>query len=158
MSITSDIRAYADSALEQGKHVVGQAVDQAQHQFTDLRAQAEKTVNLDAIKSAIEPYVAQAKQYGSTVSDRAEGLLETVRSDKRFAKVIDSAEAVSTVVIDTVNDRIIKPLTSRGTSTGKTSTRSTKPANTRPAAKKTAAKKTTAKKSAARKSTASSSS
>ena len=139
MSITSDIRSYADTALEQGK----QALDQAQTQLTDvtgqandfvgkltgvardnvseltaktteavndLRAQAEKAVNLKAIKSSIEPYVARAKGYSSTVTDRAEELYVSVKNDKRVAKLVTSAEAFTGVVVETVQVRVVKPV------------------------------------------------
>lgn len=199
MSITSDIRAYADTALEQGKHAVGQAQAQINdvtgqaNQFVgkltgtakdnvsgltgkatdavnDLRSQAEKAINLDAIKTAVEPYLAQAKQYRSSVTDRAEGIFESVRNDKRVAKVITTAESLTGVVVETVTERVVKPvasLTRRGSKPAarKPAARksaqkkaATKPAATRPAAKKAPAKKAAAKstvsKSTASKSTA----
>lgn len=86
MSITSDIRGYADTAIEQGRQVLGQAqsqlndvTGQANEFVTDLRAQAEKALNLDAIKTAVEPYLAQAKGYRHSVTDRAEALINTAR-------------------------------------------------------------------------------
>jgi hypothetical protein len=137
MSITSDIRSYADTALEQGKQVL----DQAQAQFTDatgqanefvgklraksnvaelsakanvavsdLRVQAEKAVNLDAIKAAIEPYLAQAKGYSTSVTDRAEELFTTVKSDKRVVKIVTKAEELTGTVVETVQDRVVKPV------------------------------------------------
>ena len=145
MSITSDIRSYADSAVNQGKQVL----DQAQAQFTDvtgtvtstanqfvgkltdqartnysefsrkataaandLRAQAEKALNLDALKSAVEPYLAQAKDYSASVTDRATSLYETVKSDKRVAPLFNTVESASDVVVDTVTVRVIKPVQS----------------------------------------------
>lgn len=137
MSITSDIRSYADTALEQGKQVL----DQAQAQFTDatgqanefvgklraksnvaelsakanvavsdLRVQAEKAVNLNAIKAAIEPYLAQAKGYSTSVTDRAEELFTTVKSDKRVVKIVTKAEELTGTVVETVQDRVVKPV------------------------------------------------
>jgi hypothetical protein len=197
MSITSDIRSYADTALEQGKSAVNQAVGQAQAQIsqaqaqlngitgtaktnvseltnraqgavTDLRTQAEKTLNIDAIKTAVEPYLAQARQYRATVTDRAEELFETVYGtvtrDKRVAKVVATAESFSGVVVETVTERVVKPvasLTGRGSkpATRKAPAKSaTKAASTRPAAKKSsatsAAKTAPAKKATAARSTA----
>ncbi len=189
MSITNDIRGYADTALEQGKQVVGQAqaqingitgtarsnvtqlTNRASGAVTDLRSQAEKTLNIDAIKTAVEPYLAQAKQYRASVTDRAEGLFETVKSDKRVAKVVATAESVTgtvvTTVVGTVNERVVKPVSSltgigakpvtKPAARKTTAKKATKPASTRPAAKKTtAAKKTVAAKktTAARKTTA----
>jgi hypothetical protein len=160
MSITSDIRNYADTAVEQGKQFVGQAVETAQHQFAgvtnratgtvnDLRAQAEKTLNIEALRTAVEPYLEQARQYRTTVTDRAEGLFGTVTSDPRVAKVVTTAETVTGLVIDTVQERIVKPvstLTGLGTAPKKTpaqapkTAKPTKAASTRPAAKSTAKK------------------
>ncbi len=141
MSITSDIRNYADSALEQGKH----ALDQAQAQLNDvtgdvttrvnkladtakdnvsgistkasavagdLRTQAEKVLPLDAIKSAVEPYLAHAREYATGVSDRATGVYRSLTSDKRVAKVVDSAEAVVGSVTEVVQERVVKPVIS----------------------------------------------
>lgn len=174
MSITDDIRNYADTALEQGKHVVNQAVGQAQANVaqlttraggavTDLRSQAEKTLNVDAIRTAVEPYLAQAKQYRASVTDRAEGLFETVKSDKRVARVVSTAESVTGVVVDTVTERVVKPVASltgrkpapapksparKATAKSAPAKKANKPAATRPAAKKTTAKKTAATKPA----------
>jgi uncharacterized protein YjbJ (UPF0337 family) len=194
MSITSDIRSYADTALVQGKQVVGQAQAQltdvtgqanqfvgkltgtakdnvsglagklsgtATDAVNDLRSQAEKAINLDAIKTAVEPYLAQAKQYRSSVTDRAEGLFDSVRKDKRVAKVIDTAESLTGVVVETLQERIVKPVTSLTGRSPKPAPRkrpakkapakaATKPAATRPATKKATATKAPAKKTAAK--------
>jgi uncharacterized protein YjbJ (UPF0337 family) len=190
MSITSDIRTYADTAFDQGKQVVGQAQAQlsdvtgkattvATGAVNELRAQAEKAVNLDAIRTAVEPYLAQAKQYRSSVTDRAEGLFDSVRGDKRVARVVATAESLTGVVVGTVTERVVKPVVtltgrapktvSKPTTTSRTSTprstakkttaKATKPATTRPAAKKAPAKKststTTARKAPAKKATSS---
>jgi len=184
MSITNDIRAYADSALEQGKQVF----DQAQAQLSDvteqangfvgkltetakgnaatittavsdLRTQAEKAFGFEAIMSALEPYLAQAKGYTQVVTDRANDLFVTVKSDKRVAKIVDSAESISGVVVEKVQDRVVKPvqsLTKRESSpVAKKATRkpAAKPATTRPTAKPAA--KATARKAPAKKATAS---
>jgi len=200
MSITSDIRNYADTALEQGNQFVGKLTGTARENVTgftggvtskataltgrattaatdavsDLRSQAEKAINLDAIKTVVEPYLAQAKQYRSSVTDRAEGLFGTVRSDKRVARVFTTAESVTGVVVDTVTERVVKPvaaLTGRSPKSGAVTTskpaarkapakkapaKATRPATTRPAAKKApAAKKSPATKSASAKNSAS---
>jgi hypothetical protein len=148
MSITSDIRAYADTALEQGKQVGAKA----SNTVADLRAQAEKAINIDAIKAAVEPYLAQAKEYRTAVTDRANGLVGTVTGDKRVAKVVDTAESISGAVVGTVTERVVKPvqnLTGLGKPARKPAAKSapaTKPASTRPAPTATStARKTTAK-------------
>jgi hypothetical protein len=178
MSITSDIRAYADTAVSQGKQVLdtaqaqlndvtGQANElygktkdnvtdiagKATDAVNDLRVSAEKAINFDAIKTAVEPYLAQVKDYTSIVTDRADALLSGVKSDPRVAKLVEAARPVTTVVVDTVQDRVVKPvqsLTGIGTKpAAKAPTAAAKPA-TKPAATKPAASKP-ASKPAARK-------
>jgi ElaB/YqjD/DUF883 family membrane-anchored ribosome-binding protein len=187
MSITKDIRSYADNAVEQGKQVLDQAQAQlhdvtgqanglvgkvtgtakdnvaefttkATYAVHDLRTQAEKAVNVDAIKAAVEPYVAQAKGYSTTVTDRAEELFTTVKSDKRVAKLVSTAESVTGIVVETVQERVVKPvqlLTGIGAKSAVTPARkpspakATKPAETKPAETKPAS--TPASKPAARK-------
>lgn len=187
MSIPKDIRSYADTAIEQGKQALGQAQTQlndvtgqanglvgkltstakdnasefstrASGAVNDLRAQAEKAVNLDAIKAAIEPYVAQAKGYSTTVTDRAEEFYSTVRQDKRIAKLVTTAESVTGVVFETVQDRVVKPVQSfagRGDKPVAQAPAATKPA-THPAPKPatTAAAPKAASKAPAAKTTA----
>lgn len=139
MSITNDIRSYADTAVSQGKQVLEQAqaqlndvtgqandyvgkfsanatenasniADKAVEAVNDLRASAERVVNLDAIKSAVEPYLAQVKGYTTTVTDRAESLVAGVTHDKRVAKLVDTAGSVTGVVVETVQQRVVKPV------------------------------------------------
>lgn len=189
MSITSDIRSYADNALEQGKQVRDQARaslndvtgqitetanefvgkltakrdvtelrDKAQEAVADLREQAEKAVNLDAIKSAVDPYLARAKGYTHSVSDRAEELYNSVRADKRVATVVTKADELRGAVVETVQERVVKPVESligRGGVSKQAPKSAAKPAAakaapkpaTKPAATKPAAK-TTARKAA----------
>jgi len=192
MSIATDLKAYADRAASQGK----QALDQAQAQLNDvtgqanefygrartnvteiadkaagaaggLRTSAEKAVNLDAIKSAVEPYVSQVLGYTSTVTERAEGLLAEARKDKRVASLIGAVDQV----VDQVEAKVVKPVLSfagRGqkpagsttespAETTATAPRAARPAASKPAsatsatkaAAKPAARKTTARKPAA---------
>lgn len=185
MSIATDLRSYADTAIGQGKQVI----DQAQAQFAgvagqarqnvsglagqarqnvsgltskasvavnDLRAQAEKAINLDAIKAAVEPYVAQAKGYSTSVTDRAEDVFSTVRSDKRVGALISRAEGITGVVVETVQQRVVKPAQSIAGRNGNTvadATPAATPAEAtpeRPAARKTTARKAPAKKTTAK--------
>jgi hypothetical protein len=185
MSIASDIRSYADTAVSQGKQVLdtaqaqlndvtGQANEfygktkenvsdiagKAGEAVNDLRASAEKAVNLDALKTAVEPYLAQVKDYTSTVTDRAEVLFAGITHDKRVAKLVDAARPVTSVVVETVQERVVKPvqsLTGLGAKPGPkpaatTATKPvTKPAATKPASKpanKPAARKAPAKRTA----------
>jgi len=185
MSITSDIRSYADTALEQGKQVLDQAQTQlndvtgqanefvakfrgtakenvssftskATDTVSDLLTQAEKAINIDAIKAAVEPYLAQAKGYSTTVTDRAEDLYSSVKSDKRVALIVTKAEELTGAVIETVTERVVKPvqsLTGRGNKPAPKA--APKPAVTKAApAKATAATKPAARKAPAKKAAA----
>ena len=73
-------------------------------------AQAEKRVDLDSIKAAVEPYLEQAKGYAGAVTDRAEELLATARKDERVARLLDSAESVTGAVVETVQEHVVKPV------------------------------------------------
>jgi hypothetical protein len=191
MSITSDIRSYADTAVSQGKQVLDQAQAQlndvtgqatelygktkdnvseiatkASGAVSDLRVSAEKAINLEAIKTAVEPYLAQVKDYTATVTDRAEELFSGVKNDKRVAKFVDAAGSVTGVVVETVQEKVVKPvqsLTGRGVKpVAKPATApkpapasaakpASKPAATKPASKpanKPAARKAPAKRAA----------
>lgn len=162
MSIRNDIREYADTAIEQGRQVLdqaqgqlgevaGQATELVGKTITDLRAQAERLVNVDALRTAAEPYLAQADSYRHSVTDRAGDWLNTARnaahSDPRIAKAYDTAEAVTVRMVETVQLRVVKPVQAfagRGVPTqpaGKPSPR--KPATTRPANAKASTKPAT---------------
>jgi len=131
MSIARDLRSYADNAVTQSKQVIDQAqtqlndvtgqanvfygktreniaelAEKATSAVNDLRTSAEKAVNLNAIKTAVEPYLAQVREYGATVTDRAETLLSGVRNDKRVAPLVDAAG----VVVEAVQERVVKPV------------------------------------------------
>ncbi len=161
MSITSDIRGYADNAIEQAIEQGRQVLGQAQSQFNDvtgqanefvgklsgsarenvtqlstraggLRTQAEKAINLDAVKSAVEPYLAHARDYRHSVTDRAEALISTAKKDPRVAKAFETAESVTGLVVETVQDRIVRPaqsLTRRGEAAPRKSPRKSTSAN-----------------------------
>ena len=183
MSITSDIRSYADTAVAEGRKFVDSTLSTAQAQLNDvsgqagdivdkagdaareLRANAEKVVNIDALKAAIEPYVEQARSYQASVQDRAEAIFAELKKDPRFAKAIEVADSTFDVVVETVQERVVKPvqsLTGLGvqskpaastTTTAPSPTKAArKPAATKPATKPAAtssapaAKKTPARK------------
>jgi hypothetical protein len=171
MSITRELRGYADTAIEQGRQVLGQAQSQlggvtvtANEFVSDLRAQAEKALNVDAIKTAVEPYLAQAKGYRHSVTDRAEALINTAKKDPRVAKAFVTAEQLTGVVVETVQQRLVQPVWTLAARDSKPAAKpaakpatkaaakpaaksATKPAATRPASKTT----TAARKPAARK-------
>jgi hypothetical protein len=177
------IRNYADTAIEQGKLATEQAnqffgtlAGRAAGAVGELRAQAEHALPLDTIKSAVEPYVEQARKLAQkqaqNVSHRAEGLLGTVRqtvtSDPRLAKAVATAETVAGALVETVQDRVVTPVVNLAGRGDKPASRpaskpaasaARKPAATRPATKsatKPATKSATkpATKSAAKKATA----
>ncbi|TAM92152.1 MAG: hypothetical protein EPN43_03065 [Jatrophihabitans sp.] len=156
MSITSELRGYADTAVSQGRHLVEQAQAQlnevagtvndltgdlrdkvagvAKENVSGLRCQAEKAVNLEALKAAVEPYLEQARGYRAQVGERAEGLvskaLELGKSDPRVAKALQAAGSVATATVRTVQDRVVTPL--QGLRSGKPAARKAAP---RPASK-----------------------
>ncbi|HZC71554.1 MAG TPA: hypothetical protein VE442_12745 [Jatrophihabitans sp.] len=159
MSIATEIRTRTDNAVNQGKHVLDQAQAQlndvtgqanefygktrenvsefatkAGTTVTDLRASAEKAINVEAIKTAVEPYVAHVKEYRTTVSDRAEHLLDTVKSDERVAKLVDAAHSFAGVVVEAVQDRVVKPVQHMTGRTAKPVTKRTTPAKSAPSA------------------------
>jgi len=180
MSIASDIRSYADKAVTtaqaqlndvtgQANDIVGKVSTTAKENATvltdkvssaanDLRASAEKAVNLDAIKAAVEPYIAQAKGYRATATDRAEAFVAGLKNDKRVGKLVDAAGSAAGVVVETVQERVVKPvqaLTNRKPAATPTAAAkpaptpkaATKPATTKPASKP-AARKAPAKRAA----------
>ena len=176
MSITTDLRSYADKAAEKAQaqlnDVTGQANElygktrenvaeiagKATETVKDLRLQAEKAVNLDAIKTAVEPYVAQVKGYTHQVTDRAESLFETAKGDPRVGKLVDAARPV----VEIVQERVVKPvqsLTVRGSKPAPAAkaapkaTAAAKPAAPKPAATKPAATKPAARKAPAKRAT-----
>ncbi len=161
MPISNDLRAYADTALDQGTELVVRITTTvtglsaaATTAVGDLRSQAEKNLNLEAVRTAVEPYLAQARDYGSTVTERAEGLYGAVRNDRRVSGVVDRAETVTRPVVTLLHERMVQPvrtLTGRETATvmepapattPETATTQTRePATTRPAPARTAAAK-----------------
>jgi hypothetical protein len=137
MSIASDVRSYADSALEQGKQVVdqaqsrfsdvqggaqdlaGKAAVRASETYTDLRTRGEAIYErvstlpvVERATSVAEPYVAQLNGYRTTVSDKVEQLYTDLKKNDQVAKVLGVAETAAGVVIETVNDRVVNPVKS----------------------------------------------
>lgn len=159
MSITTELRAYADkyvnSAQAQLNDVTGQAnelVNKLTGNVSDLRAQAEKAINLDAIKNAVEPYLDQVKGYRASVTERAEALLEQVKSDKRVKQLVEVVEERVVKPVRTLVNRkpapkpAAKPAVSRPVAAKAAPAKAApKPAG-KPVARKTAAKKPAAKK------------
>lgn len=119
MSTTSDLRAYADIAVEQGKQMLEQVQSQLSHVTDAATEQANELVakitgksapTLETLKSAAEPYMVQALEYGSVLSDKVEELLTTLKGDKRIGKYVESAEGLTSLAVVTVQDKVIKPV------------------------------------------------
>jgi hypothetical protein len=124
MPITNDLRAYADSAVQQGKQtftaaqarvsgVTGQAgqlvnkfADGARGNVSELRSSTEKLVNIDARHATVDPHVAHLRSYGHTVTDRVGGLVVKLKNDPRVGKVFETADSVSTVVVERVRGHL----------------------------------------------------
>jgi len=141
MSIASDVRTYADTALEQGKTT-----------YTDLRTKGEALYGrvttlpvVEQVSSTVEPYVAQLNGYRTTVTDKVEQLYTDLKKNDQVAKALGVAEQAAGVVIETVNERVVNPVKSlldRETVT------EAKPAAKTPAAEAAPAKSTTPAKAA----------
>jgi len=141
MSIASDVRSYADTALEQGKTT-----------YTDLRTKGEALYGrvttlpvVEQVSSTVEPYVAQLNGYRTTVTDKVEQLYTDLKKNDQVAKALGVAEQAAGVVIETVNERVVNPVKSlldRETVT------EAKPAAKTPAAEAAPAKSTTPAKAA----------
>ena len=177
MSIASDLRGYADNAVSQGKQVLDQAQAQlndvtgqanefygktrenvvelatkATSAVSDLRVQAEKAVNLDAIKTAVEPYIIQVKGYVTPVTDRVESLVAGVKSDKRVATLVDTVQERVVKPVQDLTGRGSKPAAKPAVKAAAATKPASKPAATKPASKP-AASKPAARKAPARRAT-----
>jgi hypothetical protein len=89
MSLTSDLRAYADSAREQGTELVAKLTTTvsgltatANSAVVDLRGQAAKS-------------------------------FDAVRSDSRVSGLVDRAESVARPVVTLVQERVVQPVQER---------------------------------------------
>ena len=119
MSITSDVRSYADAALEQGRHVVDQAqgrahglAGKASATYTDLRGRVVALPGVEAVSSTVEPYVAQLHGYRVALTGKVEELYSGLKSNEQVAKALAPAELFVGVVLDTVDERVVKPVRS----------------------------------------------
>jgi hypothetical protein len=102
MSIANEVRAYADSALAQGKQVISRAQSGV--------TVAGRTVSVNTVTSAVEPYVAQARGYRATAQQRADALLTDLKGDPRVEKALEAGQTVYGTVYDTVRERLVKPV------------------------------------------------
>ena len=153
MSIASDVRSYADTALEQGKTT-----------YTDLRTKGEALYGrvttlpvVEQVSSTVEPYVAQLNGYRTTVTDKVEQLYTDLKKNDQVAKALGVAEQAAGVVIETVNERVVNPVkslldretvTEAKPTTAKTPTAEAAPAKATAPAKAAPAKRTTTRRAA----------
>jgi hypothetical protein len=149
----------AKQARKQAADAVSGAREQARKQAAEavstVREQAHKALNVDAIKAAVELYLAPAKQYRANLRELAQlsaNLVEALKNDKYVGKFVASAESFNRTVAVTVQERVVKPVTSLSARSRKPAKKTTasKPAATKPAATRPA-KKAPAKKAAATK-------
>jgi hypothetical protein len=164
MSLQSDLKGYADSAVEAAEAVLGRL---------QQNLAAAKGTDLEALRSTLEDFVASALVYTSKLSGRAESAMADLKSDPRLAQVIQTGEALATAVVSAVQERVGQAASSAASSAAGASAfvRSQAPGGGRakPAkeptvrptesvfkaapAKKAAAKKAAAKKAPAKKAT-----
>jgi hypothetical protein len=105
MSITSDVKGYADAAVEQGKQVV----DLAQARLAKSANEAAKLADLDAVKGTVGGYLAQAKSATGAVAGKADELVNDLKKDPRVARALDEAELVAATVVETMKEKVVAP-------------------------------------------------
>jgi hypothetical protein len=175
MSLATDVKSYADAAIEVAIGQTKQALDAAQAGLVKLQDNAkaiDPTVDsiksaieptVDSIRAAIEPYLTMAKGYGSALSEKAESVVGEIKKDKRVTQVFDGTEALAVAVVAAVQDRVGKaasmaaatnPFAKPAAATVKptapaTPTAVRKPATTKPTSTRPASTKPTSTKPAA---------
>ena len=97
MSLQSDLKGYADSAVEAAEAVLGRL---------QQNLAAAKGADLEALRSTLEDFVASALVYTSKLSTRAEAVVADLKSDPRLAQVIQTGEALATAVVGAVQERV----------------------------------------------------
>jgi hypothetical protein len=155
MSTTSDVRSYADSALEQAQarltevrgdatEFAGTVLSRAVMTYTELRTRGEAlTKRVGAIpaveraNATFEPYVAQLKDYGGGAVEKLEQVYAELRKNEQVAKVI----AVAETAIDAVQERVTSLLDGRSMAPGEAAAKTTPAPKAEPAAKASAAPK-----------------
>jgi hypothetical protein len=156
MSIASDVRSYADSALGQAQaqltEVRGDATElastllsRAAVTYTELRVRSEELTKragtLPAVQRAsasVEPYISQLVGYGTVATEKLEQAYAELRKNDQVAKVIAAAETS----IDVMQERVTS-LLDRQPTAAKPAPAAAKSTEAKPApaaAKSTAAK------------------
>jgi hypothetical protein len=120
MSLQSDLKNHADNALEvaleQGRQAVEQgkraleaaeaALGKLQGNITGAKAFDSIGPNIEALRSAVEPFVAAALGYTAQLSNRAESTVSDLKADRRVAQVIQTGEALAAAVVEAVQERV----------------------------------------------------
>jgi hypothetical protein len=153
MSFATEVRSYADSAVEvmveQSRRALEAAqigLEKLQHNVLSARAVGSLTPSIDAVRGTVEPLVATALTYGVKLAGKASDSVTELKKDARVAHVVRSGEALATAVISrTVAAKpAAKPAAqptaqpATGSSTGSSTGAAAKPAakaSTKPAAK-----------------------
>lgn len=149
MSIASDVRSYADSALGQAEarltEVRGDATElastllsRAAVTYTELRTRGEELTKrasalppVERASASVEPYVAQLIGYGTVAAEKLEQAYAELRKNDQVAKVITVAETS----IDAVQERVTSLLDRRPTGRAPASAPVKAPANVAPSTK-----------------------
>ncbi len=97
MSLQSDLKGYADNAVEAAEAVLGRL---------QQNLAAAKGTDLEALRGTLEDFVASALVYTSKLSGRAESAIADLKSDPRLAQVIQTGEALATAVVGAVQERV----------------------------------------------------
>ena len=119
MSIASDVRSYADSALGQAQaratevrgdatEFAGRVLSRAAVTYTELWARGEALTRRAG--ATVEPYVVQLKGYGTTAAERLEQAYVELRNNDQVAKVVTAAETT----IGAVQERVTSVLDCSG--------------------------------------------
>src|SRR5580692_5734881 len=122
MSLTTDVKSYADAALDAAVEQGKQALEAAHASLGKLQSNLKSIDSLgaqaDGLREAIEPYVLTALGYGNHLASRVETVVADLKKDKRFAQVIEGTEAFATAVVGAVQERLSKAAETAAASAG----------------------------------------
>jgi DNA-binding protein HU-beta len=158
MSIASDVRSYADSALGQAQtratevrgdatEFAGRVLSRAAATYTELWTRGDALTKRAG--ATVEPYIVQLKGYGTAAAERLEQTYVELRKNDQVAKVVTAAETT----IGAVQERVTSLLDRQATAPARAGEPTGAPAEA--AAKPTAPAKAKPKPTAAAKRTTS---
>jgi hypothetical protein len=157
MSIASDVRSYADSALGQAQarltevrgdatELAGSLVSRATTTCMELCSRGEALTKrasalpgVERASASVEPYVALLKGYGTVAAERFEQAYAELRKNDQVAKVI----AAAGTSVDAMQGRVTSLLDRQPTAPAPAPAPAASPAKRAPAAKAPRAAKTT---------------